>query len=381
MFKNHWFMRKYRLLLIVVIGVLGLAAIGIGLSKQSVKQVPPENAESWRELTVKTVEAMKSAKPEEAEKLCVQALKMLNKAGKGDIRLVKTYMLMGEVYRWESKYDLAEESYKQAIVVCEKVAGKDHADMVIPLESLANFYYYTLVDYNKVISLQERILSIVRKTAGNDNTQLAIRARNLADTYSLSGLYSQAEPLYMEALDLTENAAIPNESDLVQYLLALGEFYQQWGKCDRAEGPAKRALALREITEKKSSAVDPQLDVAVCLDVLGKIYLNCNKPKEAELIYRRSLYIIEKLEGADSPGLAMRLTGLANALRSQHKYLQAEPYYLRALAIIEKKIGHNSPETIPVLEQYAGLMKDINKPKEAKDFLARADSIKVLNKY
>jgi tetratricopeptide (TPR) repeat protein len=373
-------MRKYRLLFILVICVLGLAAIGIGLSKQSVKQAAPENSESWEELTVKTVEAMKGSKPEEAEKFCKQAMKMLNEAGKEDIRLVKTYMLMGEVCRWESKHDLAEGFYKQAIVLCEKVAGKDHPDMIIPLESLANFYYYTIADYNKVIPLQERILSIIRKTPGADSYQLAVRARNLADVYALSGLYPQAEPLYKEALAVAEKKSASSQSDQVEYLLSLSGFYQRWGKCDPAESFARRALSIRQTIQKNNPGPDPQLDVVVCLDALGKIYLDCHRPQEAELIYRQSVQILEKLGGSTSSDLAPRLANLATAFRQQHKYRQAEAHYLRALRIFEKGLGNNSPEIIPVLEQYATLKTETGKQKEAVSLLSRADSIKVLQR-
>jgi tetratricopeptide (TPR) repeat protein len=374
--KLNCSMRKYRLLFILVICVLGVAAIGIGLLKQSVKQVSTENSESWEELTVKTVEAMKGAKPEEAEKFCKQAMKMLKEAGKEDIRLVKTYMLMGEVYRWESKYAQAEEFYKQAIVLCEKVAGKDHPDMLIPLESLANFYYYTLVDYNKVASLYERILNIVTGIHDYDNNQLAIRTRNLADVYCLSGRYSEAEPLYRQALALIEKVPAPDQSDHVQYLLSQAEFYRQWKKCDQAELPAKRALAIRQAIREKKSGPDSQLDVAVCLDALGKIYLDCNRSGEAALVYEQSLKIIEKLGGINSPDLAPRLTGLGTAFRQQHKYIQAEAHYLRALKILESNLGKNSSEIIPVLEQYAVLMREVNKPEKAKALLVRADSIR-----
>jgi tetratricopeptide (TPR) repeat protein len=371
-------MRKYRLLFILVICILGIAAIGIGLSKQAVKQVSPENSESWEELTVKTVEAMKSAKPEEAEKFCKQAMKMLSEGGKEDIRLVKTYILMGEVYRWESKHNLAEEFYKQAILLCEKVAGKDHPDMIIPLESLANFYYYTQVDYNKVIPLQERILNIIRKAPGTDSYQLAVRARNLADVYALSGLYPQAEPLYKEALAVTEKMQVPNQSDQVEYLLSLSGFYQRWGKCEPAESFARRALSIRQTMQKNNPGPDARLDVVVCLDALGKIYLDCHKPQEAELIYTQSVQILEKLGGSNSPDLGSRLTGLATAFRQQHKYRQAEVHYLRALKIFEKSLGNNPPEIIPALEQYAALKTETGRQKEAGALLSRADSIRVL---
>jgi tetratricopeptide (TPR) repeat protein len=371
-------MRKYRLPLILFICVLGLGAIGIGLSKQSVKKVLPENSDTWEALTIKTVEAMKGAKPEEAEKFCMQAMQMLDEAGKKDIRLVKTYMLMGEVYRWESKFDLAEKFYEQAITVCEKVAGKDHPDMIIPLESLANFYCYTLVDYNKVIPLQERILSIIRKTPGTDNLQLAIKARNLADVYAVSGLYPQAEPLYKEALAVAEKMPDPSQSDQVEYLLSLSGLYQRWKKCELAESFAKRGLSIRQAIQKNNPGPDPQLDVVVCLDALGKIYLDCHKPQDAELFYKQSLQILEKLRGSNNFDLAPRLTGLATSFRMQHKYRQAEANYLRALKTYEKSLGNNSPEIIPVLEQYAALKTETGNQKEAGSLLSRADSIRAL---
>jgi tetratricopeptide (TPR) repeat protein len=373
-------MKKNQTILILLIVIVTISSVtGLGLWLRSSKPVPVEATPGWEQLTASSVLALKAGKAKEAEEFCTRAMKMLGETGTEDLRLVKTYMLMGEIYRWENKFNLAEQSFKKSVIICEKSIGKDHPDMIIPIESLANFYYYTLIDYDKVASLYERIFNIIGKISGSDNNQLAIRARNLADVYSLLGRYAQAEPLYKQALALTEKAMVPNESDLVQYLLSLADLYQKWGKCNLAELSAKRALAIREMKQKESSGPDSQLDIVVCLDALGKIYLGCNRSKESELSYSRSLKIIEKIWGINSPDLATRLTGLASALRNQHKYVQAEAHYIRSLSILEKGLGYNSSEIIPVLEQYAELMKLINKPKEAKTLLSRTDSIRAFN--
>jgi tetratricopeptide (TPR) repeat protein len=119
------------------------------------------------------------------------------------------------------------------------------------------------------------------------------------------------------------------------------------------------------------------LDVAVCCDFLAQNYLAWNKPEQAELLYRRSEGLVEKIAGTDSTDLVPRLMGLATALRAQKKYPEAEAEYKAALAITQARVGPDASEVADVLDQYAGLLTDMNKPNDAKAML---DSAKFMRK-
>jgi tetratricopeptide (TPR) repeat protein len=339
---------------------------------------PPttEETQKWEQLMTGTMKALRANNVAESVRLCDEAVGLAGKFDATDTHLSRSQVLRAEVYMWEKKNDLAEQTFKLAIATCEKAVGSNHVALVHPLSSLANFYYFVVVRYDQVVPLFQRILKIVENTPGRADRDVIMWRRNLGMIYQQTGEYARGEPLFQQALALAEKTDaewLPHE------LLTFADFYRAWGKYDQAETLALRALAIREKALTPDGGVDKQLDVAVCLDGLGAIYLAWGKAGKAESSYRRSLEKIEKFMSPDQADLAPRLTGLAAALRAQGKYEAADPLYGRALTITEKALGPATVEVAVVLEKRAGLLKDMKKTAEAEALLARAEAIRKQN--
>jgi tetratricopeptide (TPR) repeat protein len=336
-------------------------------------------AYQWRVLMYGSTHALRLNNLPEAERLAREAVKLAGGFGPTDTRLAKSQVQMAEVYRGQGKKDLAEQTYQDAIASCEKAVGAKSRDLILPLQSLANFYYYTNVRYDQVASLYLRILVIVQAAPALDPMETAEWERNLADVYKLEKQSTQAEVYYQKALASAGSVTNAPPGESVQYLQALGDFYRTTGQCDKAEPVLQRALAIREQAAGADSNPDAELDVAVCCDYLGQNYLAWNKPAQAELFYRRSLNIDEKIAGTDSTDLSPRIMGLAAALRAQKKFTEAESQYKRALQIAEKGFGTDAPQVADVLDQYAALLADMNKAEDAKNMRDWADSLRKEN--
>jgi tetratricopeptide (TPR) repeat protein len=330
----------------------------------------------WRELIFGSTRALRLNNIPEAEELAAKALDFANTFGAADPRLFKSQIQIADVYRHEGKVDLAEQTYKDAIKSSEKALGPKNPDLIPPLESMANFYYYTKVRYDQVASLYERILDILRAGPTPDPFEIARRERNLADVYQLLNQNKQAEYFYQQALATAESATNFSPGDKVQYIQALGDFYRIKGRCDQADVLLLRALAVRQQALLANPGPDAELDVAVCCDFLGQNYLAWNKPAEAEQFYRQSCAIVERIDGADSTDLMPRLMPLAAALRAQKKYQEAATQYDLALKITETRIGPDATEVASVMDQYADLLTDMNKPNDAKAMLDSANFIR-----
>ena len=339
----------------------------------------------WRVLIDQSQHARRNNDLDDAERLASQALDLVSRLGHADSRVAKSQVQMAEVYRQQGKTDLAEQSYLKAIASGEQAVGTNGTDLILPLESLANFYYYTKVRYSEVASLYQRILNIIQAAPNPNLPEIARWQRDLADVYHLEKQESQAETCYQLALSTMETATDCPAGDKVQYLQALADCYRNGGKYALAEELGKRALAIREQASGPEAGPDAQLDVAVCCDSLAQIYLAWNKPVQAEAFYRRSLPLVEQVAGADSTDLTPRLLGLATALRAQKKFPEAEVQYKRALAITQKSIGPEAPQVAEVLDQYAGLLAEIGKPKDAKgmrdwaDYVRQQDALRTSN--
>src|SRR5205823_1550516 len=69
---------------------------------------------------------------------------------------------------------------------------------------------------------------------------------NLADLYRERGKYVEAEPLYLQALRIWEQALSSNHLNAAYPLTGLADLYCEQGKYAEAESLNRRALRIRE---------------------------------------------------------------------------------------------------------------------------------------
>jgi len=139
---------------------------------------------------------------------------------------------------------------------------------------------------------------------------LATSLNNLALLYRSQGRYSEAEPLYLQALDVTRRQ--------------LGE-----------EHP----------------------DTATRLNNLASLYDSQGRYSEAEPLYLQALDVTRRLLGEEHPSTATKLNNLASLYRSQGRYSEAEPLYLEALSIWMQKLGEDHPNTQTGWENFRYLLR------------------------
>lgn len=331
----------------------------------------PAEFEQWQQLITDTTKALRNNQLLEAVRLCEQALAMSTTFGPTNTAYSRTQVLRAEVYLWENKKDLAEQTFKQAVASCEKAAGTNSLEVVHPLSSLANYYYFVVKRYESVVPIFERILNIVEANKNGADRDVIMWSRNLGMIYQQTGQYAKGEPMFKRAVALAERDPewFPHE------LLNAADFYRAWGKYEHSETLAQHALAIREKAMVADNP-DSQLDTAVCLNALGAIYLSWNKPDKAEAAYQRSLAIDQKFMATDEADFIPALQGLASAFQAQRQFEQAAPLYQRALAITENNSGPNDPQVPALLENYAAVLKGMGKTEDAKRALERADNIR-----
>jgi tetratricopeptide (TPR) repeat protein len=346
-----------------------IVAIAVGFASPPANaETPPADAERWQQLMYKSAQALKSNDVAKAERQCIEARDLASNFAAPDTRLSRSQMQLAEIYRWKKQNELAEQTFKEAVASCERAIGPEHPDMVDPLESLANFYMWTVVRPQEVESLYRRILTIVEHVPNHDDGEIARRARNLADAEARLGHAFEAESLYQRALALMDK----NEQELPYYLLATADFYAQVGKFDQAEPLARRALAIRE----KRTGPDADLETATALLCIGDINFASKQLDQAEQFYNRALALAEKIAGVDSADLTPYLVGLGGALRAQGKADAAEAQYRRAIRVTEKGLGHDAPEVAAVLERYAALLDETARAPEAVAMRERIEAIR-----
>jgi hypothetical protein len=160
------------------------------------------------------------------------------------------------------------------------------------------------------------------------------------------------------------------QSDLIQDILSVAQFYRTQKNYAESESLARRALALAE----KSSGPN-SMDAAFALDELAETLLAAGSAPAAEPHAIRSLAIVERSNGADSPDLAPRFVTLAAISAAEQKNDAADAYVTRALKLTETAVGENSPEIAALLARYADLLDTMHRPTEAAARREQADLI------
>jgi CHAT domain-containing protein/Tfp pilus assembly protein PilF len=254
--------------------------------------------------------------------------------------------------RGQGKYNEAIPLAQRLMSIVEKSVGSDNTAFADSLVILADLYR-SQGNYSAAEPLYKRSLDIYEKALDSNHPSVATSLGNLAKLYYSQGNYSAAEPLYKRSLSIFEKALGSNHPDVAQSLNNLAELYRTQGNYSAAEPLYKLSLS---IVEKALGSNHPH--VATSLNNLAGLYLSQGNYSAAEPLYKRSMSIREKALGANHPNVASSLIGLALLYSSQRNYSAAEPLYKRALDIVEKALGSNHPHVATSLNNLAGLYSD-----------------------
>ena len=108
------------------------------------------------------------------------------------------------------------------------------------------------------------------------------------------------------------------------------------------------------------------------LNELARLYMEDGRYQEAESLYRRSSYILEKGLGPDHGSVAPVLGHLGTACLEQGKYGEAEELFERALKSAEAALGPESLIVASSLERLGVAMTFQGKIPEAETLLKRS---------
>jgi tetratricopeptide (TPR) repeat protein len=196
-----------------------------------------------------------------------------------------------------------------------------------------------------------------------------------ADSSKTEVLYSQLGTLYAERVESAKSTNRQKELILAQEYLEkaivlqtkfqklealatslnnLASLYDSQGKYSEAE-----LLYLDALEMRRRLFTGDHPDVATSLNNLALLYNSQGKYSEAESLYVDALEMTKRLFTGDHPDVASSLNNLAGLYHSQGKYSEAEPLYVDALAMSERTLGTNHPNTITVWDNLRHLQQQI----------------------
>ena len=269
-----------------------------------------------------------------------------------------------------NRFDEAEEVYKRAIAIFERLHGPEHHNVAACLSNLA-VLYMRQGRYAEAEPFYERERSIELRELGPDHPEYATSLNNLGILYRNQGRYTEAEPLYRQAVAILERVLGLAHPVLARSLHNLANLYSDQGRYAEAEPFYNRALIIRE------RALGPEhQDVAQSLRMLARMYEIQGRYGEARPLLVRALAILEKANGPEDLDVGFCLEDLANMYVDQDIPDQAGPLARRAIEIIEKALGHDADPLAPCLHNLAYVGFRDGRYAEAVPLLDRALAIR-----
>lgn len=134
------------------------------------------------------------------------------------------------------------------------------------------------------------------------------------------------------------------------YMQAASEAYSQ-----QRYKQAEKELAKARVEAEKYGDNDKELRLAITLNELGLVYMEEDKPAEAERLFKRALAMRQKVQGPDHVDVAAQLDNLASACDAQGISKEAKNFCERALEIRKKALGADSPAVATTLNNLAAL--------------------------
>jgi tetratricopeptide (TPR) repeat protein len=263
----------------------------------------------------------------------------------------------GEYEDYLTEQNLAIECFRSAINIIRKSNDRPNNDLAASLNNLAGLYR-SQGRWTEAEPLYDEALKIDRELFGDHpNNDLASSLNNLALLYKSQGRWADAEPLYAEALKIRRElfGDHPN-NDLATSLNNLALLYKSQGRWAEAEPLYDEALKIdRELFGDR-----PNNDLAISLNNLATMYRSQGRWAEAEPLYDEALKICRELFG-DRPNndLAISLNNLAGLYESQGRWAEAEPYCKEALEMLEQTLGDRHPNTQTVRNNLQSLREQL----------------------
>ena len=294
--------------------------------------------------------------------------------GAKDPLLATLYTRMGEIYQrrrergeyqdYKTEQALAIEYFRKAIEL-QKELGLE-MDLAYSLNNLADLYE-SQGRYSEAEPLYMQALELRKRLLGEEHADVANSLNHLAGLYEYQGRYSEAEPLYAQALALRKRLLGEEHADVANSLNNLAGLYESQGRYSEAERLYMQALELR-----KRLLGEEHADVATSLHNLAFLYYVQGRYGEAESLYAQALALREHLFGEEHPDVTASLNNLARVYYAQGRYSEAEPMLVQALALRKRLLGEEHPRTAQSLNNLALLYYAQGRYSEAEPMLVQA---------
>jgi tetratricopeptide (TPR) repeat protein len=200
--------------------------------------------------------------------------------------------------------------------------------------------------------LYERALAIQEKAFGPDHMKVARTLNNFGYLLRYLGRYSEARPLLERSVAIYEKALGPEHPDVTMPLTNLGLLLRDMGDNEGARPLLERVWAIDQATRPGHPGNDENASI------LASVLINLGEFEEAKSLLDSCLENQIRTLGEESSAVAGTLWSQARLYLRLGDRSKADSYLKRSIAILEKVHGPESPNVLFDRACYAVLMGD-----------------------
>ena len=212
-----------------------------------------------------------------------QALQHFDLEDKGSsLEAAQAITYLGLVYNSTGKSAQAEEQLQMALSFRQNLLKADHELIAASYNDLG--LVYLQVDNDKALDYYEKALVIYEKLHGKDHPKIAIATTNIAFVYRDLVLYGDAVNNFETALKIWEKVYTQPHPAKAFVIFNLGETYMKMGDQKAARGYYDQALSMY-----RTSYGNKHPEISRVLNAIGNIELTAGKYDEALRHYQNAL--------------------------------------------------------------------------------------------
>jgi non-specific serine/threonine protein kinase/serine/threonine-protein kinase len=227
--------------------------------------------------------------------------------------------------------------------------------------------YGNLGLYSRAQSLLQQTVDVRRRALGSDNSDTLKAQTELAWIFRLEGHYAQAETLLRQTLDAQKRVLGPDNPDTIKSTSNLAVVLSDEGHYPEAEA------AFREVYDSRRRVLGPgNPDTIISMNNLATILFNQHRYADAEKLYREVLDIRRRSLGPEHPYTLLSMNNLAVILHSEGNYAEAEKLKRETLEIRQRVLGPEHPDTLLSMSNLADTLMKLQNYHEAETLLRQA---------
>ncbi|MEH1809678.1 tetratricopeptide repeat protein [Nostoc sp.] len=271
--------------------------------------------------------------------------KVEQEQGTKDPTLATLYSRLGDIYHsrldrgesqnYQEEQELAIKYWRQASELQNELGLQ--IDLANSLNNLAGIYR-AIGNYTEAEPLYKQALELRKRLLGENHPAFATSLNNLAGLYKSTGKYSKAELLYQQALELRKRLWGEHHADVAVSLNNLALLYDEQGRYDEAE-----PLYLQSLELEKRLVGENHLSFALILNNLALLYYHQGRYSEAEPLSQQAIELDKQFLGEENPDVATDLHNLGLIYRAQGRYSEAESLFLQSLELKQRVLQKAHP--------------------------------------